>query len=449
MRDLAEVSVEDLFKESDVAVADMLDLRTQTFRRSARRKELDRHVKSWPLTSAGAPKLSSTEDKVRFGTALWILGRVREAAEVLNGVKDHGAGAYFWARTQIELNRHNDAADALRPLAGRNKKSLPVRCSYVEALVALGQSETLTEAVESLVADFPESADALTFKGMLQDLEGEHEAALDTYEQAVALDDQCALALFRLAYALDLRGNDDEAIELYQRCGRLRPPHANALINLGVLCEDRAQPGDLETAIEAYKAVLRSYPNHLRAQLFLKDAIASLDQFYDEEQGRAEDRRSQLLRTPVTDFELSVRSRNCLAKMDIRSLGDLIERTEEDLLSYKNFGETSLAEIKALLESKGLRLGMAQEEQERERQRQSLLQITPEDEKALLYERSVVELDLSLRSRKAMDALNIRTIGDLVQKSALDLSQVRNFGETSLKEIRTRLGALGLSLRDG
>jgi DNA-directed RNA polymerase subunit alpha len=135
--------------------------------------------------------------------------------------------------------------------------------------------------------------------------------------------------------------------------------------------------------------------------------------------------------------------------MEIRSLGDLIERTEEDLLSYKNFGETSLAEIKALLESKGLRLGMAQEEQERERQRQSLLQITPEDEKALLYERSVVELDLSLRSRKAMDALNIRTIGDLVTKSAQDLSQVRNFGETSLKEIRTRLGALGLGLKDG
>lgn len=449
MRELAEITVEDLFRETDISVDEFLDLRTQAFRRSARRKELDKHVRSWPTSASGAPKLSSTEDHIRYGAALWILGRVREAAEALSHAKEHAAGAYFWARTQIELNRHNDAAEALRPLANRNKKSLPVRLAYIEALIALGQSDTLSETITAAVDEFPESADALAFKGMLADLEGDHVGALEIYEQAVALDDQCSLALFRLAYALDLRGADNEAVELYQRCGRLRPPHANALINLGVLSEDRGQPGDLENAIEAYKAVLRSYPNHLRAQLFLKDAVASLDQHYDEEQGRAEDRRSQLLRTPVTDFELSVRSRNCLAKMDIRSLSDLIERTEEDLLSYKNFGETSLAEIKALLESKGLRLGMAQEEQERERQRQSLLQITPEDEKALLYERSVVELDLSLRSRKAMDALNIRTIGELVTKSALDLGTVRNFGETSLKEIRTRLGALGLSLKDG
>ena len=58
-------------------------------------------------------------------------------------------------------------------------------------------------------------------------------------------------------------------------------------------------------------------------------------------------------RFPITDFELSVRSRNCLKKMNIRSLGDLLKTTEQELLSYKNFGETSLNEIKALLDAKG------------------------------------------------------------------------------------------------
>ena len=51
----------------------------------------------------------------------------------------------------------------------------------------------------------------------------------------------------------------------------------------------------------------------------------------------------QLLEIPVTDFELSVRSRNCLRKMNIRTLGDLTRTTEAALLASKNFGETSLS----------------------------------------------------------------------------------------------------------
>src|SRR5256714_8014046 len=79
---------------------------------------------------------------------------------------------------------------------------------------------------------------------------------------------------------------------------------------------------------------------------------------YDGDDRRG-DRRSQVLDIPITDFELSVRSRNCLKKMNIRSLGDLLRTTEQELLSYKNFGETSLNEIKSLLAQKGLRLGQA------------------------------------------------------------------------------------------
>src|SRR5919107_6301781 len=80
---------------------------------------------------------------------------------------------------------------------------------------------------------------------------------------------------------------------------------------------------------------------------------------YSADDDRRGDKRAQVLDIPITDFELSVRSRNCLKKMNIRSLGDLLKTTEQELLSYKNFGETSLNEIKALLAQKGLRLGQA------------------------------------------------------------------------------------------
>ena len=70
----------------------------------------------------------------------------------------------------------------------------------------------------------------------------------------------------------------------------------------------------------------------------------------------------QVLSIPVTDFELSVRSRNCLQKMGIMTLGDLCRCTEQELLASKNFGETSLVEIKEMLATKGLRLGQYAQE---------------------------------------------------------------------------------------
>src|SRR6185436_18237744 len=107
------------------------------------------------------------------------------------------------------------------------------------------------------------------------------------------------------------------------------------------------------------EAILDTNPNHERAKLYMKDVESARSMFYDEDMDRRGDRRNAVLEIPITDFKLSVRSRNCLKKMNIRSLGDLLKTTEAELLSYKNFGETSLNEIKALLAQKGLRLGQA------------------------------------------------------------------------------------------
>ena len=118
-------------------------------------------------------------------------------------------------------------------------------------------------------------------------------------------------------------------------------------------------------AEQCYRQVLAHDPNHPRARLFVKDCQASKGMYYDEEAERGYTVLKQLHEIPVTDFELSVRSRNCLRKMNIRTLGDLTRTTEAALLSSKNFGETSLAEIKEMMQAKGLRLGMALEGSER------------------------------------------------------------------------------------
>jgi len=64
------------------------------------------------------------------------------------------------------------------------------------------------------------------------------------------------------------------------------------------------------------------------------------------------------LRLPISELELSVRSSNCLREANIKTIADLVKRTEEEMLGFKNFGKKSLVEIKELLAGMGLTLGM-------------------------------------------------------------------------------------------
>lgn len=64
------------------------------------------------------------------------------------------------------------------------------------------------------------------------------------------------------------------------------------------------------------------------------------------------------LRTPIAELELSVRSANCLREAKIATIGELVNKSPQELLKYRNFGKKSLAEIDELLKSMGLTLGM-------------------------------------------------------------------------------------------
>jgi len=70
-----------------------------------------------------------------------------------------------------------------------------------------------------------------------------------------------------------------------------------------------------------------------------------------------------------------------------------------------------------------------------------------EDQNDLLNQ-SVNELDLSVRARKALALLNVQSIGDLVLKTEAELMGVKNFGMTSLLEIKEALDKMGLALRE-
>jgi DNA-directed RNA polymerase subunit alpha len=290
-----------------------------------------------------------------------------------------------------------------------------------------------------------------------QDAENQalHERAVEFYERALNENPDHESAAFRLALLYDRRAEDAKAIELLERISTSAPVHINALINLAILYEDNNHYDEAHRCLDA---VLRTDPNHARARLYMKDVESARSQYYDEDAERRGDRRDAILNIPISDFELSVRSRNCLKKMNLRSLGDLLRTSEAELLSYKNFGETSLNEIKALLASKGLRLGQAAEDKSGVAgaaggvssavagglRKPAVVtgNIPPE-----LTGKPVADLELSVRSRKALQRLNISSIGELASRTEAELLGCKNFGQTSLNEIKQQLATFGLGLR--
>ena len=82
---------------------------------------------------------------------------------------------------------------------------------------------------------------------------------------------------------------------------------------------------------------------------------------------REEERReiNKNLFRSVNELELSVRAANCLKNANIKTIADLVQKTEMEMLKTKNFGKKSLNEIKEILSSMGLHLGMKFDEQGR------------------------------------------------------------------------------------
>jgi DNA-directed RNA polymerase subunit alpha len=392
-------------------------------------------------------ELEAREDRspanmVRMGVCYYLLGRYHRAAEVLRTGDGGALGCFYLAKALFALEKYDEAAETYPTAKQAGYNADDCALGRVEALRYGGKAQEALALLDSLSGAVEQTAEYLYQRGAtIAKIGGNPQEVIALFERAVDADRGHPGALFGLALENDRHGNDETALELYRKSASRFPAHVGSLLNLGLLYEDRDQ---YDRAIQCYQRVLDVYPAHARAALFLKDALASSEMYYDEDAQKKRDRMSQVLSIPVTDFELSVRSRNCLQKMGVMTLGDLCRCTEQELLSSKNFGETSLIEIKEMLASKGLRLGQLAAEK-RPADFLDLESLTP-DEQALLS-RPIADLALSVRARKCMIRLGISTIGELIRHTGDELLECKNFGVTSLNEVREKLAASGLKLR--
>jgi len=379
--------------------------------------------------------------KVRAGVGFFFLGQAQKAADLLEGCKD-GTGRYYRGQALSTIGQHEEAAgefdEAIK--LGENK----VECTLRKAgeIRKLGRLDEAEQIIRSTGSEGARQAEYSYQMGCVMADRGDTYGAIEYFERSVDMDPHHQRALFALALQAARQGNDDEAIQLYERCLSKPPYYLGALLNLGLLYEDKENYG---AAQYCFERVLRYDPNNEWAQLYLKDIEATSSMFYDEETLKQQQKLETLLSRPVTDFELSVRSRNCLAGMDIKSLGDLTKITEAELLAGKNFGETSLKEVRELMALHGLKIGQNIHEKARDTA-PDFRDLTPEEQAVL--QTTVADLNLSVRSRKCMTRLNITTVGELCQRTPDELMAAKNFGVTSLNEVRAKLTELNLRLRN-
>ncbi len=171
------------------------------------------------------------------------------------------------------------------------------------------------------------------------------------------------VALGRGYSPADSRVNPDEetrSIGRLQLDATFSPVHRVSYVVESARVEQRTDLDklvlDLETngTIDPEEAIRRA-ATILQQQLAV---FVDLESESESESIEEEDEVDPILLRPVDDLELTVRSANCLKAENIYYIGDLVQRTEVELLKTPNLGKKSLTEIKDVLASRGLSLGM-------------------------------------------------------------------------------------------
>jgi hypothetical protein len=162
---------------------------------------------------------------------------------------------------------------------------------------------------------------------------------------------------------------------------------------------------------------------------------------------------------PIDELMLSIRAEKCLRSIKVNYIGDLILKTEQELMSIRNFGRKCLREVEDSLKQIDLRLGTAAlnyqtssvkhpiEVLKRDPQETFLSEWAGLEKKTFLHLfRKVEELDLSPRTANCLKVKGINLIGELVQKKPSELLSITNFGKKCLAEVRLKLNKMNLDV---
>ncbi|MDI6733548.1 MAG: DNA-directed RNA polymerase subunit alpha C-terminal domain-containing protein [Planctomycetota bacterium] len=434
-------NIEILLSKENLDLEDVINIRKQMLSSIKIRREVEKILAGFDT----AKTRFSSQAKVisRKGVLYWMLDDVKMAISCLEQGSETEENNCILGLCYLETGRNEEAYKLLEKAYKLSPDVSYIFSAYVESLIKTGGIEPALLLLRKVKNEFKGEPIIPYCQGLCYEELREYEKSLDEYNKALSLDPEYAPAIFRLAYRYDLMGKEDEAVELYEKIRGIKPPYINALINLGLIYEDRC---DYQKAIECYETVLSIHPEHPRARLYKEDSTASQVMYYDDSLKRKEAELKRLLSQPLSEFQLPTRARNCLEEQKINTIGELVRKTESELLSRENLGTKTLKDIKDLLARRGLALSTEQKPVTVE----SLLKsyTSPEVPKVMdILNKPIFEIDWSARVRASLTKMKVYTFGDLANKAEDDFQGLPNFGQTSLNEIKQRLSQHGLSLK--
>lgn len=397
-------------------------------------------------------------DKVKLGVCEYLVGDYPAAKKTLAEQNDGASSLnpFYRAKIALRLGENDGAISCFNKAEEAGYPKGDCALGRAEAYRAKGEPIKSVSELDSISGETEQTVEYFYQRGattadLITDPDDAYgktpEEMINWYERAYEADRNNPGALFGMALENERRGNDDEALALYQRLVCLNPTYVGALINLGLLYEDRE---NYEEAVNCYKRVLDADPTNVKAQMYMKDAEASLNRGRASGRQRYTSTAKSIYDKQVSDYELSARARKAIQAMGIETLGDLCAHTEKELLTTKNFGDSSLEEIKRILDDAGLRLGTGPQIEEADLDFDADLGDAGAESVSgdSVLSKSVDELNLTVRAKKCLSRKDIRTIGELVRTTAEELMNSKNFGVTSLNEIKKKLSDLyGLKLK--
>lgn len=371
---------------------------------------------------------------------LYVVGRYDEASNYLEMIcqdEEYRDKVIFMkVLCESAMDRVKVALDMALELFGRDRSNLFLAKLITNFYLRLGEFDNLDRFLKSVLAEVNENrciadSDYFYLEGVLHEIELDVLGAIADYKKALEIDKGNREALFRLAYLTSIYGDEDEAISLYRSMVKGNTANIGTLINLGSLYEDE---GKYDNACECFKDVLYSDPQNFRGQMFYEDVLASKNIFYDEEVMRREQSSKLFLKTPILEAPLSIRARNILSQANIKTVGDLIKRSEEELKAIKNLGSQAIDEIKNMLAAKNLKLADTTE---------AIQQTKQAAQFDYLLAKSVTEYSWSPRARKFFEAKGIKTIEDLRKLNKKEIEE--SAGKSVAEEIKQRIIQMGLT----
>ncbi len=439
----SELDFEAAFSAETLTRENVLTLKDQVYFSDDNYEALEEKIKELRSSLTSEKSTPDTKNETLIlGISLWILGKQEEAIETLTALKTNKFAYYFLGKCYQEFENYEKALHFFERSKLTEEEDIHIQLDIAETQRLSGDFQGALKLIQKLSKGHDEEANLHFQWACCLDNIGDYEEAMSHYDRALEIEPSHSDSFFRLAYDYDLNGDDEKALEYYKKCIEETPIHTNAMINLGLIYEDN---DEYEKAVSCYDAVLKSYPNHEIAKLYLKDAKAGINMVYDEDKVKKQDEETEVLNIPISDFELSVRSKNCLERMDILTLADLTKVTEFELLSYKNFGETSLTEIKNILNQKGLRLGQAVDEL---KPAELFFDTDPSGDEDNLS-KTISEMELSKDCGNAINQMGIETISDLISRTETELLKQDGFTQAYVDEVIDQLNGLGLKLHSG